>query len=91
MMTNQNAERCKACRNIQTLGFTLYDLLLFLDTHPCDQDAQKRYFSCLEQYNKALAEYAEHFGPMNTSTVVPGCEQWEWVCTPFPWELGGGC
>lgn len=90
MMTN-SMDSCKMCRHIQILGFTLDDLTLFLDTHPCDQDAQKCYFHYLKAYNEALQEYAKSFGPMNLSTAAESGKYWEWVCTPFPWELGGGC
>lgn len=66
-----------------------YDMALYLDTHPDDQQA----IECFDKYNQmrvqALATYAAQFGPLNLDSIQNG-GHWCWATQPWPWE-GGYC
>lgn len=71
-------------RRIYAVRFAMWELHLFLDTHPNNSDAVKK----LEEYsarNDTLTkEFEDKFGaigetPQNTN-------RWAWICDPWPWE-----
>lgn len=76
---------------IDEVSFTVYETLLYLDTHPTDQEA----IGFFNKYNRlrehALEEYARLYGPLTISTANDRESQsWEWMNQPWPWE-GGNC
>ncbi len=75
---------------LDQVSFAVDDILLYLDTHPCDREAMKYFREQSENRNLALKEYAKRFGPLTIDTAVL-CEEenWEWISQPWPWE--GGC
>lgn len=80
-------------RTINQSSFAVYDMLLYLDTHPDDQEAL-RYFeeqSCIRK--NALKEHAAYFGPLNMDFMDDEQETWLWMKQPWPWECKkkGGC
>lgn len=80
--------RNKLIKEISVLSFAVYDLNLFLDTHPHDMEA-RAYFA---EYNKALIqkekEFAMRYNPL-MQTYCDGNKDWCWNTAPLPWE--GGC
>lgn len=75
---------------INQCSFALNDVLLFLDTHPCDQEALS-YFQHFHQIRlDALAEYARKYTPLTLDSISSCQDQWEWVYGKWPWE-GGSC
>ena len=90
-MRNGN-DREQMLRYVDVVSFAQYEATLFLDTHPCDQEALEYFQHYTKLRNKALQEFAEQFGPLTLDTVDAGCaKKWDWVATPFPWEIGGAC
>lgn len=71
-------------------SFALDDIILFLDTHPCDKEALHYYHHCVEKREKAMKAYTDIYGPLQIEQVE-GCEHWHWVHNPWPWEKGGNC
>lgn len=75
---------------INECSFVVYDTLLFLDTHPCDQEA----LAYFEKYHamrlEALKEYGRKYSPLTLDSISTSQEQWEWVYGKWPWE-GGNC
>lgn len=76
---------------IDEVSFTVYETLLYLDTHPTDQEA----IGFFDKYNRlrehALKEYARLYGPLTISAANDRESQsWEWMNQPWPWE-GGNC
>ena len=68
-------------RKINAIDFALWELHIFLDTHPCDQMALAKH-SDLSQKRIILAErYEEQYGPLEENS-----ERWTWVDSPWPWE-----
>jgi hypothetical protein len=74
-------------RRINALDFALWELHIFLDTHPCNQEALVKYDD-LSQKRMILAEqYEEQYGPL---TMGENTERWSWVDSPWPWEADFG-
>lgn len=93
-------ERNELMKRITELGFALYDLILFLDTHPEDTRAFAKYEDYQAQYDNARREYVRLYGPLTPFDVHTGrpcsCSDshnyksiWSWTEGPMPWE--GGC
>lgn len=83
--------RAQLLNYINEVSFAKDDILLYLDTHPCDCEALEYCRKHVEMRNKALKEYAKHYGPLTIDTTDDAAsESWEWVMQPWPWE-GGAC
>lgn len=67
--------------------FAMDDVLLFLDTHPCDQAALDycRYVTAMRK--NAMEAYEANYGPL-TVDGVHSDQYWTWVQGPWPWEGG---
>ncbi|MBP3888597.1 MAG: spore coat protein CotJB [Cellulosilyticum sp.] len=78
-------EQCELLDLIRVLGFNLYDTVLFLDTHPCDEKALKNYKKYQALLDKAMKEYATYFGPLTINDVKVE-KTWTWGEEPWPWE-----
>jgi len=80
-----NKERAALLRKIQRSEMILFDLSLYLDTHPkCQKGlaAYKRHQSVLLDYKE---EFERRFGPLSHG-AMPSSESWEWTDGPWPWE-----
>lgn len=73
-------------RQIQISKFALLDSSLYLDSHPDCAEACEYFQKQLEHYNKAVAHYEEHFGPLTHSSAVKN-GRWSWNDAPWPWEM----
>lgn len=72
---------------ISQVSFVVYDTLLYLDAHPCDEKALACFQEHLSMRNHALKEYARLYGPLTIDTADDvSSKSWEWVSTPWPWE-----
>ena len=70
------SEKETLMKQLNEASFALDEAVLFLDTHPCDEEA--------------LKAYQEKFGPLQKDQVE-ACEHWHWIHEPWPWEKGGNC
>ena len=67
------------------VSFSMFDTVLFLDTHPTDREAIA-YFNEMKQARKiALKIYQKQFAPLLLDGVDANCE-WTWGMEPLPWE-----
>ena len=74
---------------INEISFAVYETLLFLDTHPFDQDALQYFRTCSALRNYALEEYAKAYGPLTIDTANDAqSRSWQWMAQPWPWEGG---
>ena len=73
---------------IMEYDFAIYDLVLYLDTHPNDTDSIKMYMDLKKQCKQLTDEYVCLCGPLNNKQVTDE-NYFNWVSTPWPWE--GGC
>lgn len=81
-------DKAKMLRYIQELGFAIDDVVLYLDTHPTDEDALMYYEKYKKMYKEARKEYTKYYGPLVNENVNTE-NGWTWVEGPWPWE--GGC
>ena len=78
---NRNALMCK----IMEIDFALNEMVLFLDTHPCDKKALSLYNKYADKSRELKAMYNENFGPITPADNLSQ-ENWDWVHGPWPWE-----
>lgn len=89
MTCNQTNNRPCSCNQkallmeIREIKFSINDLALYLDTHPCD----RRALAIHNEYSKKLRNltdtYQKYYGPL---TIETPCNQWRWIDEPWPWE-----
>lgn len=70
---------------IQMYDFYLYDLNLFLDTHPNDRNALAKFNEIKERKKKAVEAYNENYGPL-TARQNDSDKHFYWTDDPWPWE-----
>ncbi|MBS5334145.1 MAG: spore coat protein CotJB [Firmicutes bacterium] len=75
-------------RKIQETGFALYDLSLFLDTHPNNKMALDYFADVQKSHTELNAQYEIMFGPL-TAFDTNTENGWTWINDPWPWELEG--
>ena len=78
--------RSEALRRVQEADFVLYDLNLFLDTHPTHQMALDLFRQFQQEFAEAAADYESQFGPL-VADDADTTQGWAWVQTPWPWEM----
>lgn len=73
---------------INQSSFAVNEMVLYLDTHPDDQEAMA-YFqkqSCIRR--EAMKQYAQQYGPLTVDSIDDTCnDTWEWMQQPWPWEI----
>ncbi len=76
-----NNQEC-ALKEVMALDFKLYDLQLYLNTHPFDQDALEIYMQVAKEAQKARANYESTYGPLTATNAATDCE-WTWINNPW--------
>ncbi|MBQ6907405.1 MAG: spore coat protein CotJB [Clostridia bacterium] len=71
---------------IMQLSFKLYDLKLFLDTHPTENSAIEEYNTTLNKYKSMVNHYEKLYGPLSALDVDENQQEWDWIKGPWPWE-----
>jgi len=72
---------------LQKIDFVLYELTLYLDTHPTDMQAIQQY-NQLTQSRKSMAQAFElKFGPLMAYGQSFTRYPWQWIQTPWPWQV----
>lgn len=92
MMTSNRSRKMQLLQEINEVSFAVNDILLYLDTHPCDKDAMEFYKKNVSRRLELMSAYAEEFGPLTVDNAVKSCgDTWKWMEQPFPWQQEGGC
>lgn len=82
--------RKELLQRINEVSFAVDDVKLYLDTHPCDEEALAYFREYSRLRNEALKEYAEKYSPLTVDTAVYSCgDKWNWIDEPWPWQEGG--
>lgn len=71
-------------RRINAIQFAMWELHIFLDTHPCDESAIEKYNALNDQRIVLTEQYEERFGPLEPEGGNEA--RWEWANGPWPWE-----
>ena len=82
---NANLSKEDLMLQLQSYGFAINDLALYLDTHPDDEKALRLHNQYARQYKEMYDEYERRFGPL---TIFCPCKTWRWQESPWPWEGG---
>jgi spore coat protein JB len=79
-------EQLRAC------DFAVYDLILFLDTHPSDENALKDFKLLSETCEKLMRQYEMKYGPLKAQHPAAATDTcWLWINNPWPWDpMRGG-
>ena len=83
-MVNQQEQPITPKTELQTLGFIIQELALYLDTHPEDKEALEMYQNYQKVYHKGMMEYNESC-PIKHGLPSPG-DRYRWLDDPWPWE-----
>lgn len=83
---NTTVNQEELMHTINQSSFAVYDMLLYLDTHPDDREVIKCFEEQLHIRKKALKEHAEYFGPLNIDFMDDEQDTWLWMKQPWPWE-----
>ncbi|MCM1023979.1 MAG: spore coat protein CotJB [Prevotella sp.] len=70
---------------IRMYDFYLYELNLYLDTHPSDRNALDMFKKYTALKNTAYETYISQYGPI-TADQSSTDERFNWVDDPWPWE-----
>ena len=84
-MVNKKELPVTPLTELQTLGFALHELALYLDTHRDDAEALQLYRQYQQIYHKGMMEYGEKCGPLTHMTPNESAE-YNWLSDPWPWE-----
>lgn len=82
---NQAPSQKQLFQYITEVSFAINDLVLYLDTHPCDSCALKQYEKYKNLRQEALEEYTKMYGPLLNDRVDVN-DKWTWTNQPWPWE-----
>lgn len=85
-MVNNREKPVTMKSEMQTLGFALQELALYLDTHPHDMQALELYRQYQKAYHQSMADYSEKVMPV-THLHGKNDKRYSWLCDPWPWEF----
>lgn len=74
-------------KRLQEMEFVAIELNLYLDTHPCDEEALNDFNCAAEAIMKLKQEYEAEYGPLMNFGFSFSKSPWQWVEGPWPWEL----
>lgn len=83
-----NMDKCSLLKKIDVVCFAIDDCNLYLDTHPCDEEALNCINELIPLKRNLMEKYAQCYGPLTIDSAPP-MKKWEWASGPMPWE--GGC
>lgn len=78
-------EREKMMHHVCMHSLAVFDVGLFLDSHPHNQKALQYYHEQQKMLQEAVRAYQEKFGPL-THNDVTNQKMWNWIDGPWPWE-----
>lgn len=73
-------------RELQMYDFAVQEAVLYLNSHPDDQNALAYYRKFEDLRKQTFEEYERCFGPLTNRTDVTGT--WQYIEGPWPWESG---
>lgn len=79
-------EQAEMLTNIDSLGFAMIDLNLYLDVFPNDRSTLELFNQYRNQKNELLKQYEAKFGPIVLSSDSLNTYPWAWDDKPWPWE-----
>lgn len=75
-------------KSLMELDFMAVDLALFLDTHPENEEAVRKYDNIIKTADTVRAKYESEYGPLcSFRSYANG--KWDWIDNPWPWKACG--
>ncbi|NOU92303.1 spore coat protein CotJB [Paenibacillus sp. LMG 31456] len=74
-------------QELQAVDFVLVELTLYLDTHPLDAQALQQYNQCAHKRMQLAHKFELEFGPLQSFGRSYSRQPWQWVETPWPWQV----
>ena len=88
-MVNTQEKNGTPLGELQSLGFAMHELGLYLDTHQYDEEAVSLFNQYAEMYEAAVQQYEQNGGVlMQNRSAQSGC--YEWLENPWPWDYKEG-
>lgn len=78
-------EREKCLQALSAAQFAAWELHLYLDTHPNDENAKIRHEKYSAEYAALRTAYEEKYGPLSAKTGHGK----NWLANPWPWDIEG--
>lgn len=78
-------DRDELLNMIRKYDFMLYDLTLYLDSHPSCPHGLAAFQKYRQLRETAAHTYTCQYGPLSPQDVTSD-STWTWVCSPWPWE-----
>ena len=78
----QQPDKKSLLNEINECSFAVNDMLLYLDTHPCDEAALSYFMEHKNRRVAALKEYAKYYGPLTIDTADDEASE------SFLWAMG---
>lgn len=72
---------------LQETDFVLVELNLYLDTHPQDTQALQQYNELVQQRWQQAQQFEECYGPLMHFGHSYSRSPWQWIDTPWPWQV----
>lgn len=86
MQKQLDAQYYTLLQELQAIDFVLVELTLYLDTHPLDAAAIQQFNQHSAERQTLAARYEAEYGPL-LQFRTPSREPWDWVETPWPWQV----
>ena len=83
-MINQNELPVTPLTELQTMGFALQELALYLDTHRDDKEALEVFQTFQKLYASGREKYEKECGPLTHMSAMANV--FTWLDDPWPWE-----
>jgi spore coat protein JB len=79
-------ERQRLLMEVQKYGFAMWDLNLYLNTHPTDRNVMMLFDQYRKSYKKAVEDYQNKYESLSLKDTNTNSGYWEWNKCPWPWE-----
>ncbi|UVI31868.1 spore coat protein CotJB [Paenibacillus spongiae] len=87
MNTKLDEQYYHKLEELQQLDFGLVELTLYLDTHPNDMQALQQFNQLAQQRKQCAYHFEMHYGPLLQYGHSFSKYPWQWVETPWPWQV----
>ncbi len=78
-------EKQNTLKELQNYHFAAYDMLLYLDTHPCDKKAFEMFRELVKKFDALKKDYEKNYGPLSAFASAYSTT-FDWIDSPWPWE-----
>ena len=77
-------ERDILLKKLSSVAFAMFEIRLFLDTHPDSTDAMAKFDDLNDKYVKLKEKYEDEYGPLLSKDADSPVQ---WIKGPWPWEV----